>query len=154
MMKRRIVLTVGCLLLCAAAVGTWNGFLSGDGSLGFGIIDQGINQAGERTVLLLLTNVGGYRICYPDSFEVQTKGTEVFTYIQTEHRFLEPGDEVQIKVSFPRTTTNWCGLVHYYRESPWNVVRMRLGSSPLGGRLPSLLNAVPSQVVRGPWMDQ
>ena len=51
-------------------------------------------------------------------------------------------------------TTDWCGLVHYYRESPWNRVKMRLGASSIAGRLPSDLTSVVGQVVKGPWVGK
>lgn len=154
MMKRRIVLTVGCLLLCAAAVGTWKASRSDDPLLSLGIVDQGTNQAGQRSVTLLLTKVGASRICYPDGFEVQARGARMPVYVPTEWLWLEPGEEAEIRVALPPMTTNWCGLVHYYRESPWNRVKMRLGAASFAGRLPSDLTSVGGQVVKRPWMGK
>jgi hypothetical protein len=152
MRRRKLVVTVGCLLACGAMLVTWVASRSGMHSLTLAIVDRGTNGAGLRSVLLLLTNGGPYRICYPDGFFVQTRGAARPVYVPTTNLWLEPGDDATIQATLPSSPTDWCGVVSYYAESPWNRIKMRLSSSSIGGKLPSAFTTVRGAELKSPWM--
>ena len=153
MQTRKLPLIVACLLV-ATLLAIWVGSRPGAGALTLSIVDQGTDRAGQRSVLLLITNVGPFRIRYPDGFEVQTKGAAGLAYVQTTNLSLDPGEGTIIPVVLPVITTNWCGVVSYYAESPWNRSKMWLSASSIGQRLPSAFTSVRGGEARSPWMSQ
>lgn len=152
MRTRKIAILVVCLMACAALVVTWTASRPGVGTLTLAIVDQGTDDTGLHSVLLLVTNAGPYRICYPDGFFVRTKGAARETYVPTTNLWLDPGAGATIVAGLPSIATDWYGAVSYYEESPWNRIRMRLAASSIGPRLPSAFVTVQGAEVRGPWM--
>jgi len=145
------LLIVACLM-AATLLALWAESRAGTGTLTLAIVDQGTDKAGRRSALLLITNDGPYRICYPDGFFVQTRAAVSGTYVRTTNLWLNPGDDATILVTLPVITTDWRGVVSYYAESPWNRIRMRLSSSPIGQRLPSAFSTVRGAEVKSQWM--
>ena len=151
MCKRKLLLIVACLL-AATLLAMWGVSRAGVGTLNLAIVDQGTDKTGCHSVLLLVTNDGPYRICYPDGFFVQTRTAAGGAYVPTTNLWLNPGDNATILVALPAITTDWCGVVSYYAESPWNRMKMRLSSSPIGQRLPSAFSTVRGAEVKSQWM--
>lgn len=155
MHTRKVVLIVACISIVAALVWIRTESNAGAGGLTLAIVDRGINKSGDHIVLLQITNRGPYRICYPDSFSVQTRDTPREAYLATTNLWLDPGEGANVSVSlFPSITSDWRGVVSYIVESPWNRFKMRVGASSIGKRLPPSLTAVQGTVVRSPWIHK
>ena len=162
MRVRRIQLFAACILATVllamwaasrAGSGTLTIMRAGSANLTLEIVDQRNDKAGDHSVLLLITNKGPYRICYPDGFFVETRGAVGRAYIPTTNLWLAPGAGTTLPVVIPAMATDWRGVVSYYVESPWNRIKMRLGSSPIGPMLPSAISAVQGAEVRSQWMS-
>jgi hypothetical protein len=153
MRTRKLPLIVACLLV-ASLLAIWVGSRAGAPTLALAIVDQGTDKTGQRSVLLLITNVGPFRVCYPDGFEVQTKGAAAPAYVHTTTLWLDPGEDAVIPVVLPVITAQWCGVVNYYAESPWNRSKSWLSESSIGQRLPSAFTSVRGGASRSPWMSQ
>jgi hypothetical protein len=153
MRTRKLPLIVACFLV-ASLLAIWVGSRVGARTLTLMIVDQGLDKNGQRSVLLLITNVGPFRICYPDGFEVQPKGAATPAYVRTTNLWLDPGEDAVIPVVLPVITTEWCGVANYYTESPWNRSKIWLSGSSIGQRLPSAFTSVRGGESRSPWMPQ
>jgi hypothetical protein len=149
----RLALIVSCLVALVVALAVLTASPAGVRSVTLAIADQGANETGLRTVLLQITNHGPYRICYPDGFHLLAKGAARPVYIPTTNLWLRPGEGANLSVPLPGITADWRGAVSYYVESPWNRIKMRLGSSALGRRLPSVVTTVQGAEVLSPWFS-
>ena len=138
-------LAVGLAVCCASRAGVTGVTMA--------IEAQGTDEAGVRTVLMF-TNHGPYRICYPDGFFVQTKGVAgPGVYIPTTNLWLRPGEGTKLSIDLPWVTTDWRGAVSYYVESPWNRIKIRLSSSAIGRRLPRVVTTVYGDEAVSPWFS-
>lgn len=152
MRTRKVVLIIGSLLSVATLVWMWTGSHAGAGNLTLSIVDHGTDQAGLHTVLVQITNQGPYRICYPDGFFVQTRGATMTTHVPTTNLWLDPGEGANVSVSIPSITADWCGVVSYIVENPWNRLKMSVGTSAMGRKLPPFVTAVRGAQVRSSWI--
>jgi hypothetical protein len=150
----KILALVGVVLVFALLISGWKLSTAGKGSLSFMIVDLGPNPAGQRKVLLQITNVGPYVVFSFDGFFVENQGPPNWTNISTTDLRLNPGEAAEIPVLLPGSTKTWRGHVTYYAESPWNQLKLRLGMSSFGPRLPMGLVSVQGAEETSPWFAQ
>jgi hypothetical protein len=151
--RRRVLVT--CFVLTAIAMLSLHGVSRArSDNLGVVVTGQGTNLAGVRLGFLQITNRGPYPINLPDSCSVQVRGTSKWIDTPTTNLWLEPGKAASISVPAPASSSDWRVGVGYYTESPWNRLKMRLGASSIGPKLPGGVVTVSGAAVWSPWIAQ
>ncbi len=122
------------------------------GHLGVSVMGSTTNGVGAVLVTLEVTNRSPHRVCLPGFCLVESKGTPGLVEVPFADVWIDPGEATSLSVPAPNPPAEWRVAVHYYSESPWNRLKIRLSASSLGARLPDGLVSVRGGREWSPWI--
>ena len=122
------------------------------GHLGVSVTGSTTNGVGAVLVTLEVTNRSPHRVVLPGFCLVESKGTPGLVEVPFADVWIDPGEATSLSVPAPNPPAEWRVAVHYYSESPWNRLKIRLSASSLGARLPDGLVSVQGGREWSPWI--